>query len=254
MDKLGLVVCIEDEEYRKRLLQCVMNHYKGQFEFFVYTSLKEMKKNSLEEHQGMLLGDVARSEISDFINQGEKIIFLKENAKEDMDDMMPANLVFVEKYQEVYKITDEIQKLAGVREKNGVGRLESKYKVFGVYSLDACSLQTPFAATLAAVLGERKKCLLIDVQPFSGLGILEENAWGMEDLMSVALTGVYTKSRLLEGICHQENWDYLQPVKNTERVAEGSRDIYRNMMNILSREFGYEIFIFNFGSIYESVF
>ncbi len=255
MEKVKLAVCMSDSEYRERLLRCMMNHYRNQYEFYVYTRLQEIQKSDTENDHVLLLGDVAREEISDFINRGEKILFLQEDCKNALDVTMPTNLVYTEKYQEVYKIVDEIEKLAGITEQktHRKNQRELSYSVIGVYSLSQPQFQLPFAGTVASIVSEQKPSIVIDQQPFSGLGVLETSPWGMEDLMAVATTGVYTRGRLLEGIVHQENWDYLLPVKNSACLAEGSSEIYENMMDILAKELGYKIFVINFGSVYDDV-
>ena len=126
------------------------------------------------------------------------------------------------------------------------------YEMIAVYSLTQEMYQAPFAALLGKIYGEQQKVLVIDLQGYSGLENMEEGmaSMGLEDLLSVALTGNYSKSRMLECIRHESNWDYICPAQNNQCLAEGTKEVYEVMIKILVNELGYQVIIINFGTMF----
>ena len=73
---------------------------------------------------------------------------------------------------------------------------------------------------------------------------------GLEDLLSAVTTGNYSRGRMLECIRHGANWDYVCPSQNTQSLAEGSKELYEELIKILAEEFQYQKIIINFGTIF----
>jgi hypothetical protein len=112
--------------------------------------------------------------------------------------------------------------------------------------------QVPYAALLGKVIGEQRKVMILDLQGYSGFCEVEEGmaSMGLEDLLSVVMTGNHSKSRILECIRHESNWDYVCTVQNSQCLVEGSKDLYEAIIELLVKELGYQTIIINFGTAF----
>lgn len=249
MNKTKLAICMKDLEYQTRFVNCFMNHYKNLYELHVFTQLEQLKEATPLEYAVIITGEYTIEEMANFVERGEIILNLSEFLTGDNNNERE-NFICMEKYQEVYKIAEKIERLAADKVSQQYEMVEKEYEMIGVYSLSEEGFQIPFAALLAKLYGEQKKVLLIDLQNYSGLGEYEEKALGLEDLLSVVTTGNYSRSRLLEGIRHEENWDYIYPVQNNQCLAEGDRELYEALIQLLTKELGYQKIIINFGATF----
>lgn len=252
MEKSKLAICMEDEEYKQRFVNCVMKHYKELFEIHVVNELCELGTNADEKFEAVIIGDDYETD-ADIFQKQVWVVLKEDNREQDAKE----NVYFAEKYQEVYKIMEVLQK--AISGKNGTVHRQTKGKMplrIGVFSLGKESLQIPFAALLAEIMGEDHHVLVMDLQPFSGLSmeIETEGVLGMEDLISIASTENYTIHRLFASIGHEQKWEYIYPVKNTICLAEVETDTYKKMLKILELEQGYTCEIINFGAIFPGVF
>ena len=249
MDKTKLAICMKDLEYQGRFVNCFMNHYKHQYELHVFTNLEQLKAANPLEYAVIITGEYNTTEMTDFVERGEIILNLAEDSWEK-EDALGENFIYTEKYQEVYKIAEMLERLVAdnVQTQGQIRKMETCERI-GVYSLTQEMYQIPFTALLGKLYGEEQKVLVLDLQNYSGLRELEESAsMGLEDLLSVVTTGNYRKSRLLGCIRHEPNWDYIYPVQNNQCLAEGSIELYEALIELLVQELGYQRIIINFGS------
>lgn len=251
MKKTKLAICMADLEYQNRFVSCFMNHYNHQYELHVFTAPMQMQESEQREYAVIIIGEYTTDELAVFVEKGEIILRLEENfGKEDETD---EKVLCTEKYQEVYKIAELIERLVAEKTSKKGNRLRSKgYELIGIYSLTQEMYQAPFAALVGKIYGEQQKVLVLDLQSYSGLTETECEAgsMGLEDLLSVAQTGNYSKSRVLECIRHESNWDYICSVQNQQCLAEGTKELYEAMIEMLVQELEYEVVIINFGSMF----
>ena len=249
MEKTKLAICIEDQEYKERFVRCVLKHYKELFEIHVVNQLCELEKESHEKFGAVILGDTHGKEL-DF-SEVYVCLVLYEDRKEILSTN--ENIYYTEKYQEVYKIVEELQKVV-CKKRNISYQYEERNLVqrIGVFSLSKEVMQLPFSALLAEVLGENKRVLMVDLQSFSGLvtEVEAEGALGMEDLISLATREQYTANRLSASIGYEQKWEYIYPVKNATCLSEVGIETYEKMLQILEREQAYTYEIINFGSMF----
>ena len=165
-------------------------------------------------------------------------------------------VVFVDKYQEVNKIVDEILKQIGEEIKNASGGVKQKLQVLAVYSLAENEMQLPFAVTLSSILSENEKVLLLDLQENSGLSQLmgEFYSSGMEELLVMAESGKYSKSRMVSCIGHLDRTDVVYPLGNTECLCEVKNLTYQKLFQILAQEMNYTTIVLNLGSRFMGFF
>ncbi len=246
MEKIKLAICMKDLEYQNRFVNCFMNHYKHQYEIHIFTNLDQLKKSMPLEYAVIITGEYSTEEMASFVERGEILLALTEDDSGD-------NPNCTEKYREVYKIEEQIRRLAVSNEKrNSLYKGIVKYQTTGIYSLTREQYQTPFAVLVAKLYSEEKKVLILDLQGYSGLRECDEEVrpMGLEDLLSIAITGKYSKGRILESIHHEAEFDYVSPVHNNLCLLEGTKELFTIIMDTLAKEFGYERFIINFGTLF----
>lgn len=247
MEKTKLTICIEDEEYKQRFVKCMMKHYKDLFEIHVINQMSELKTEADEKYGAVIIED-NEYEGKDLKNQ--VILVLEEECRKQR---IGEKIYYTEKYQEVYKIIEELQKAINENISVENKRIKKeKIQRIGVFSLTREKFQIPFTTLIAEILGENNHVLVVDLQAFSGLvtEIEAESFLGMEDLISVAATENYTAHRLLASIGHEQKWDYIYPVKNTSCLTEVGLEIYQKMLDILEKEQPYTYEIINFGALF----
>lgn len=256
MGKRRIAICMEDEVYTERFVRCMMNHYCQDYEMHMLSSVSEIAESEGKDRYDLLImGDAFYENPGDMaghmLEHGQQILVLKEGA--DDGSYEESKIRCIEKYQEVYKIEDEIKQLLCTG--TSLDKKKGDYLLAGVFSVTCENGQLPFVAACAEIYAEKGEVLILDTQPYSGLDTEETGeVLGMEDLMSIATTGVYTGSRLLASIGHEPKWDYIRPVKNTECLAEANVHMYRTMIDILAKEFDYKIILLNFGGIFSGMF
>jgi len=250
MNKRKLAICLRDLEYQTRFVNCFMNHYKHQYEVHVFTNPEELKSAPSLDFAVIIIGEYNTDEIANFVERGEIILVLTETKNEVKNKEHLENLYFTEKYQEVYKIAEYLSQLIEEKTEGDSGsQTLTSCKLTGVYSLSKVQYQLPFAALLARLCGETERVLLLDLQAYSGLALCETEEFhmGLEDLLSIATVGSYSRGRILECIGHEVNWNYVYPARNSQCLMEGSDKLYETITNILGKELGYDRIIINFG-------
>ena len=175
-----------------------------------------------------------------------------------MKSRQEEGVYFVDKYQEVNKIVDEILKQIGEEIKNVCqnGSVQGKYQVIAVYSLSENEYQLPFAVTLSSILSEKERVLLVDMQENSGLSQLVEcdsNA-GLEELLVMAESGTYSKSRIVSCIGHLDRADVVYPAHNSECLCEANSSTYQKLLQLLAQEQNYSTLVLNLGSRFVGFF
>lgn len=265
MDKTKIAICIGDAEYETRFVKCVMNHYKDSYEIHVFRDILSIKQKKEEEggqRKKFHIVVTDEKETDSFCNLEETVyLVLQEYAAGQKEIQLEKNVqehvFYTEKYQEVYKIMEVLEQIIAQNSAHKMCYAEdTNTQLIGVFSMEKESMQMPFTALLAEVLGDRNRVLVFDLQPFSGFSTeinVEENALGMEDLMAVAMTEVYTGNRLAASIGHEQKWDYVFPVRNVQCLAEVDVEVYRKMVRILQKERGYQYVILNFGATFSGM-
>ena len=234
MKKTKLAICMKDLEYQDRFVNCFLNHYKHLYELHVFTNLDQLNNSMPREYAVMITGEYSTEEMAGFVERGEILFYLEE-------------------YQEVYKIAEKIGCLVAENEqKNSAAGGCVQYQKTGIYSLSQEQYQMPFAVLLSRIYGEKQKVLILDLQGYSGLRDTDgdNGRMGLEDLLTVVMTGNYSRGRLQECIHQEAGFAYVTPVQNTQCLAEGSQERFTALMDLLAKEFGYERFIVNFGTVF----
>lgn len=249
MNKPKLAICMKDLEYQARFVNCFMNHYKNMYELHVFTHLDQLKEENPLVYAVIITGEYTLEDMMNFVERGEIILNLTEDFVEKKDALVE-NFICTEKYQEVYKIAELVELLTADKIHGQDNAPEKSYEIIGVFSLTQEAYQTPFAALLGKAYGEQQKVFVLDLQTYSGFREEDAFSMGLEDLLSAVTTGNHSKSRILECIRHEADWDYVCPVQNNQCLAEGSKELYDALIALLVQELGYQKIIINFGSAF----
>lgn len=251
MKRVRLGVCMADREFMDRFTGCLVRHYRQQIELHMFTDMN------------MLWGSVAN--VDAVLLEDQELGGLK--AERDCpviclyDEEVPeenGGVYFVEKYQEVNKIVDEIMRHIGEEIQNvtQTGSLPARARTIAVYSLSENEYQLPLAVTLASILSEQERVLLLDLQENSGLSQLarDQSETGLEELLVMIAGGKVSQNRMGACIGHLDRLDYVYPAGNTECLCETSAATYRQLIHVMSRERGYDTVILNLGSRFVGFF
>ena len=249
MNKPKLAICMKDLEYQARFVNCFMNHYKNMYELHVFPHLDQLKEENPLAYAVIITGEYSLEDMMNFVERGETILNLTEDFVEKKDALVE-NFICTEKYQEVYKIAELVELLVADKIRGQDSSFEKSYEIVGVFSLTQEAYQTPFAALLGKIYGEQQKVFVLDLQTYSGFREEDAFSMGLEDLLSAVTTGNHSKSRILECIRHEADWDYVCPVQNNQCLAEGSKELYDALIALLVQELGYQKIIINFGSAF----
>ena len=249
MNKPKLAICMKDLEYQARFVNCFMNHYKNMYELHVFTHLDQLKEENPLVYAIIITGEYTLEDMMCFVERGEIILNLTEDFVEKKDALVE-NFICTEKYQEVYKIAELVELLVADKVRGQDSSFEKSHEIVGVFSLTQEAYQTPFAALLGKIYGEQQKVFVLDLQTYSGFREEDASSMGLEDLLSAVTTGNHSKSRILECIRHEADWDYVCPVQNNQCLAEGSKELYDALIALLVQELGYQKIIINFGSAF----
>ena len=238
MKKVRLGLCIGDNEYSLRFTNCIMNHYQEQVELHIYSENAELKRDR-KSYDIVLIDDVKNAEKWG----GEVPVLCLYDSKEGTEKQAEGGVYWVEQYQEVQCVCQG-------------DRLPGKAQILGVYSLAENEYQLPFAVTLATLMGEHEKVLLLDLQENSGISQLTgaDCRMGLEELLVMAEKGRYATNRLISCIAHLENIDVAYPVYNTECLCEAQMKTYQKLFHTLAKEMGYETIVLNFGTRFVGFF
>ena len=254
MKRVRLGLYIGDREYGERFTGCLMNHYREQLELHIYTEVN----NLLEAMQGfdvVLLSD-CEGELPAL--RGEVPVIYLYDWEEDVEKQREGGIYPVDKYQEANKIVDEILKQIGeeIRNVRESGSVQGRLQLLAVYALSENEYQLPFAVTLASILSEKERVLLLDLQENSGLSQLMDctGTAGMEELLVMAESGKYSRSRMVSCIGHLDRTDVVYPVSNTECLCEARNETYQKLFQLFSRELDYSTIVLNMGSRFAGFF
>lgn len=253
MRKIRLGLYLGDSEYKERFVACLMNHFQDRMELHLFTDPAVMMQ-TCAGLDGVVLSEWGES--YDEIAGKVSVIVLYDS--EEPIEPQEGGILFVDKYQEVNKIVDEILQHIGeeIRDVQQNGRIGRRMQTLAVYSMAENEYQLPLAVTLASIMSEKEKVLLLDLQENSGLSHLlgEGKDAGLEELLVMAESDKYSRARMLACVNHFDSFDVVYPVCNTECLCEAQAETYHKLLHNLSQEMDYTTIIMNMGSRFVGFF
>ena len=260
MQKVRLAVCIGDTEYQNRFTNCLLGHYRNQFELHIFTNPEQITPEAEATFDMLLCADYSTEWKNLQQAISKPLLYLLDEEKEEEQALTEGEGrgVYVDKYQEVNKIVDEILKNIGgaIQAVKSEGSIPQKTQIMAVYSLSENEYQLPFIVTLASILSEKERVLVLDLQENSGFSqlIKERPDMGLEELLVMVEGGRYTKSRLLSCVGHLDSVDYIYPVENSECLCDAGQAVYMKLLQLLTQELDYGVILLNLGSRFTGFF
>lgn len=262
MTKVKVGMCIEEEEYAQRITCYLINHYNEQLELHIFSDRLELEA-AVDDRLDVIIVDDGDNNILLSQRLSAPVIYLTEERIElgmcgELEEIEEEGVYFVEKYQDVGGIVDEILKRVGgeVRELKTDGSINGKTQIFAVYSLADNQYQLPFALTLDSILGENSKVLLVDFQENSGLSRIvdQECPHNLEELIVMAESERYSVNRINSCIGHMSKADFVYPISNSESLCEIDTTICNNLIKMICSELQYDMVILNLGARFKGFF
>lgn len=261
MQKIRIALLIGDAGYRNRLSSHILLHEKHRFELHLFSDAAQLSADK-RIYDVVLCADCIQEAL--FLKETRQEPFLYLADLDEKEERLPEyeeKLRFIEKYQNVNAIVDEILSEVGsevCQVKEGK-KLLRKSRVIGVYALSENEYQLPFLVTLASVLGEQNRVLILDLQENSGFLHLpqacrEPESGGMEELLAMAESKQYTRSRIFSCIGHLDDADFVYPAQNSECLCEATSTMYLRLLQIIAEEFDYSMILLNMGSRFQGFF
>lgn len=255
MQKIRVGICIADTEYESRFTNCLMNHYRTQLELHIFTGCDQLLAQEGRQMEVCIMSNCWEEFLSVKDQIHYPVVYLLDQEEENVTNSgqeEEKGVWFVDKYQEVNRIVDEVLKRIGdeIKEVQDSGYIKPKTRVAAVYSLSENEYQLPFSVTLASILSEKERVLILDMQENSGLTQMVpcENDYGLEELLVMAEGGKYSYNRMSECIGHMEKADFVYPLKNTESLCEISAGTYLKLIQMLCGEMDYDLIVVNLGA------
>lgn len=276
MRKTKLALALGDVEYGKRIVSCLMNHYRDSVEIHAFGQeldllemLMKKESDTIETTYDILVccdqdEETLRKIPWGKLSQKMPILYLLEDVQDLNENKLERSILseevvtWTEKYQEVRSLMNEIEKRVAkdVTAIYNGGELKPEMPMLGVYSLADNQYQLPFALTLGAILSDQRRVLLLDLQENSGISqlISGEETMGLEDLILASQEKEIGRERMLACIGHLDKMDLVYPAANSEVISEVGAKEYLKLLELLRTELSYEQIIINFGSRFQGFF
>lgn len=229
--KVKIAICLKDAIYQERFMRCLMKHYGERYEFHMFASITELLHEEYHQYAGYILDENDKQELEWEEAKLQKVFFLQEE----------------DKYQEVYRIMEQVERLLLAQEGCVVTNHKIKPIIIAVYSLDIPAVQIPLSKLISEILGEKRKTIFVDLQEYSGF--TQEGELGLEDMFAMMLAENYIHGRAISAIGRGAGWDYIYPLRNSRCLLEVTDKALSSMVKYLINDLGYEALVFNLGGI-----
>ncbi|WP_022748162.1 hypothetical protein [Lachnobacterium bovis] len=260
----------KNSEYIRRLNNYILKNNNDKIESFVFSEIQKLKDflERTSEEIDLLFFEENPENYNEIVSicglYNIKMICFAENinevGKNNLESGDEKNLIVVDKFTDVdqlledtyYDICDEEYTLN--IDKSSI----NTSKIIGVYSLANSQFQLPFSLFAAESISENDisndRVLLLDMQENSGLKLFlnpnnqNSNKMGLEDLLVMTETGTISSKRLTSCKSSLGKIDIINPPKDSSVIADMTFEMWKNMINILSKELKYKYIIINFGT------
>ncbi|MCR5677326.1 MAG: hypothetical protein K6G13_04775 [Agathobacter sp.] len=251
MGKISLGIYIEDQEYEKRFCAIVMSRYRASVRLHIYSEQKEIPQENQTHLDALLIETQSNPDL--FIGERNcKVFCLQEAGNKNMSK----KVITLEKYQNIAAVMDEIMREVGreICEIRESGQLQQT-QFWAIYGVCESEFQLPFCLTLATILAERERVMVLDLQENSGLLELPQNdCLNLEDVLLLTKTRQMTLEKLEDATGHRGEVDYIYPARNTEIISEADYKIYQSVIDFIRENADYQVVLINFGSRFQGFF
>ena len=254
MGKVILTVCDRNRMYCERLQEYLRNHLKLSFDIHAFTDTEKLLQFSEENLISLLV--ISESSIRKVLDGGEhrqfkNVIILDEETKEwtgaEKALFPEGNIKHLSKYSPATQIADGVLELC-TSKAEGFGGLSGtatarSCNVIGFFTPLSRSGQTSLIVKMGECLAKKHKTIMLSFESFSALSSLfdTESEEDITDLLYFADCERDKFCLYLERIRKNKNGlDYISPARTAMQVKEISFEKIRDLIELLSREAGYE--------------
>ncbi|MDO4938889.1 MAG: hypothetical protein Q4E54_02895 [Lachnospiraceae bacterium] len=234
-----------DNEYAGRLAHYINNHENGGFKAVIFSDTEKFLSGCADFDTRILLID--ENEYPRLHEGGSYgvVICLSE------DSYSTADVPSVSKYSGADLI---IHFMMGEYAEHAPSNLNHVLKnpshTIAVYSPASRCGKTTFALTVAQLLGQRGKCLLIVLDEYAGVfrHIARETMSDLSDVIYSFRQGRYSWAKLAQSVYRFGNTDYIAPVRYPEDLTAMTSVQMIELVNRIKIESGYAYIILDMGS------
>lgn len=257
MNGKALVIYDVDSLYAKRLQQFLCKKEGNHFKVFSFSSEADLyeacqSKGSVNPEILLVAETCFSKELS---KMGAKHIFiLNETGLRKYPEYANLN-----KYQSAGDLFQQILLEYAEREKEVIPRFYGKprAKIIGVYTPVTRCFQTSFSLAVAQVLGKKGRVLYLNFEQYSGFSKLFQKGY-IKDLSDLVYFFTYSKDKFLywlEGVVeHFGGIEYVPPVLTGTSLTEVSKDIWSDMLELISTDAGYDYIVLDLSQSVQGIF
>lgn len=272
MRKISIAVCDTDQAYGEKLGEWISLERKEQLLGCCFSSPEHfLEYQKCQEPDIVLLGKgfAGHPEIIKQVKaqrEKEKKEYEKKGifwmclydfaGKEQLPEIL-GELPVIEKYQPASGIVREIFACYQNYGKGDEEPIMLRREMIGIYSPGHSIWQTPFALTLAQILGQKERVLYVNLKECAGFSewFQEEYVRDLLDVMYLGLTGEAGFSECIRSTVYSmEGFDYIPPAEDGGCLGEISREDYIKFTGLLAEKSGYDLVFLDFGMMIPGFF
>jgi len=248
--QLNIAFLDEEEAYLEQLKGYLVRKKEVFFKIRTFTRAEAFEKSCGKETYDAVVMTAFFWEAVNGTSGRAKCIFLCE----DTDQSVPADCLYVRKYQPAEKLMCQISAMLWQQEPEEAGYFpQNTAELIGIYSPVHHEDQMLFGMTMAQILGETGKVLYVNLMGHSGFyGMTKADADAdVGDLFYEMMQGGHDFATGLHKIRQSyRNFDYIPPVANPEHLSEVSKPLYETFLAELKNCSGYDTVLVDFGTVF----
>lgn len=260
-----LIICDEEEQYAFRMAEYLNNQGLLPFEVMAFDDMDKLELFLDSNPAAVLLIDTAMyGKRSKELRAGEVILLTTENTGAVPDNMAAEAsdymaLPTITKYQSAAVIAKQILEICIAGTGTFLPKVKSMKtgKLIGIYSPIGRCLQTSFSLVLGQLLAQKKKCLYINLEPYSGFHSLfgKNYEHNMTDLFYFLQKGserfIYRLKSTVEQI---GKLDYIPPAESFLDLMDVDVEMWMQFVEAVTVQTDYEIIIFDLSDYIRGLF
>ena len=246
-------ICDRQERYVSKLAEFF--HFKKAIPFQVLAFSSAEKLIEYESHTQVELLLITEELFMEYREKlsAEHIILLNESGIE-----LVKGYRFIYKYQSAEQIMKQVLRIYGeIGDPTRLAMADKTVELIGVYSPVKRCLQTSFALTLGQLMAQKKRCLYLNFEPFSGFSSLMRRQYEQDfmDLMYFLGNGVEKFVYKLQGMVESiGELDYIPPALSFMDFAQMDGESIRLFIQEIAMRTDYEIVILDLSDNLRSLF
>lgn len=235
-------ICDEQESYVHKLTEYLNASKMIPFHILAFSSLESLKEYGRRMPIELLLISERLFEASEDKNLAASIILLNESGIRTQNAYRS-----VYKYQSAKQLAKAVLEIYGeIGEPTRLAVANKETTIIGVYSPVKRCLQTSFCLTLGQILAKKKRCLYLNLEPFSGFSRLmnREFEYNFMDLFYFLNSGMEKFIYKLKGMVETiGNLDFIPPALSFIDLAQIEGESFRMFLNEIAVGTDYEVII-----------